>query len=272
MSETDSADLVLDLRPAEDFQRCHRPDSVNIPLEELAGRIHELPPRDVPLTIYDTDARRARWARSRLRARRRIVQDVIHGAAWLEDARTETGPSPRHLWQPHPLLVEAVGLAGQQWSSLMARRALDIACGTGRDAVFLATSGFQVEAWDVLPDALERCSDLARRNGVTVSTRCRNVETHPTIASESWDWVCCFNFLHRPLIPFIAGAVKRGGFIVYETFVHPQRERFGKPRREARELRSGELQSWFDGWQVLISREGRTGPRRISASLVACKP
>ncbi len=271
MSEKGPTDLVLDVRSAEDFQRCHRPDSVNIPLEELGGRVHELPPRDVPLTVYDTDARRARWARSRLQARRRIVQDVIHGGAWLEDVRTEVGPSRRHLWQPHSLLVEAAELAGEMWLSLAGRRALDVACGSGRDAVFLATSGFQVDAWDVLPDALERCSDLARRNGVTASTLCRDVETDPTIVSESWDMVCCFNFLHRPLIPFIAGAVKRGGLIVYETFVHPQREWFGKPRREARELRPGELRSCFDGWQVLISREGRTGPRRIAASLVARK-
>ena len=272
VSEERSTDLVLDVRSAEDFQRLHRPDSVNIPLEELARRIHELPPRDVPLTVYDADARRARWARSRLQARKRIVEEVIHGDAWLETARTETGPSLRHLWQPHSLLVEAVGLAGETWPSLAGRRLLDVACGTGRDAVFLATAGFQVEAWDVLPDALERCADLAKRNGVTVSTLCRNVETDPTITPESWDVVSCFNFLHRPLVPILAEAVKRGGLIVYETFVHPHRERFGKPSREAHELRPGELRSWFDGWQVLISREGRTGPRRIAASLAARKP
>ncbi len=40
---------VLDVRPAVDFERSHRAGSANIPLEELAGRVHELPPPHTPI-------------------------------------------------------------------------------------------------------------------------------------------------------------------------------------------------------------------------------
>jgi hypothetical protein len=87
-----------------------------------------------------------------------------------------------------------------------------------------------------------------------------------------FDMICCFNFLHRPLMPAIAEAVRRGGLVVYETFVHPQGEMFGRPTREAHLLRAGELPGFFAAWELLVLREGLTGPRRFAASLIARKP
>lgn len=263
---------ILDVRPAEDFQRRHRAGAVNIPLEELADRIHELPPRTTAVTLYDADERRARWARSRLRVRDRLVARVIYGDDWLQTGPTAQGPSHSRLWQPHALLIEAVEHARQAWGGVADRRALDIACGSGRDAVFLALTGFQTEAWDVLPDAVALCDDLARRHHVSVTTRQRDVEADPTIETACYDLVACFSFLHRPLMPHIAAAVRPGGFVVYETFVHPQRELFGKPRRDAHLLESAELPAWFEGWQIKTSNEGLTAPRRFTASLIARKP
>ena len=263
--------LILDVRPATAFTSLHRSGAVNIPLEELADRIHELPSREIPLTIYDGDPVRARWAVSRLKTRSRAVADVFHGALWLEEGPTASGESHGRLWQPHMLLASLVERVAELRPSNQGLRALDVGCGTGRDAVFLALSGFQVEAWDVLPDALDRCVDLAGRNGVVVTTRLRDVEADPEIEPGAFDVVCCFNFLHRPLMEHIARAVRPGGFVAYETFVHPQREKFGKPRRDQHLLRPGELPSWFEGWEILVSAEGQRGPRRYAASLIARK-
>ncbi|RIK68352.1 MAG: hypothetical protein DCC65_03955 [Planctomycetota bacterium] len=268
------AEAIVDVRPAEAFERLHRAGSANIPLEELAARVYELPPRDVPLTVYDENRTRALWAASRLRARGRSVVCAAHGAEWLAAGPTERGPSRTRLWRPHRLLEEAVeiirrpdgpGGAGPAGHP----RALDIACGTGRDAVFMALSGFEVEAWDILPDALERCAALAGRCGVGVRTLLRDVERDPAIAPESWDLVCCFNFLHRPLLSTMAAALRPGGLVVYETFVDPQREVYGKPGRAAHVLRPGELAAVFAGLEILVGREGPAGPRRIAASLIA---
>lgn len=269
-------DAILDVRPAEAFERSHRAGAVNIPLEELARRIHELPPRSVAVTIFDEHPTRARWAASRLCARERAIAAVHHGFSWLADGPTETGPSRSRLWQPHALLIELVELIRRDGLVQLAGnprpRALDIACGAGRDAVFLAINGFHVEAWDILPDALALADDLARRSGANIHTLQRDVEREGAIDENAYDLVCCFNFLHRPLLPHIAAAVRPGGIVVYETFVEPQRETFGKPSRASHVLAPGELARAFADWEILVSRQGLAGPRRYAASLIARKP
>lgn len=262
---------ILDVRPEAAFRCRHRAGAANIPLEELAGRTHELPPRDVPLIVFDVDGTRARWAASRLRAWERAVAQVVSGEEWLRAGPVEEGASQTRLWRPHGFLLEAVELARRLWSGVEGRLALDIACGSGREAVFLAMQGFRVDAMDVLPDALDRCRDLARRQDVTVETRCIDVQTAPTIEADRYDMVCCFNFLHRPLMPLVARAVRPGGLVVYETFLREQRERFGRPSRDSHVLEPDELPKYFDGWERLVSREGMSGPKRIVASLIARK-
>lgn len=264
---------ILDVRPRAVFERLHRMGAVNIPLEELVNRIHELSPPESPLAIYDDCRTRARWAASRLRARGRVTLSVFSGDPWLRSGPTVAGPQGcDRLWQPHALVREALAAAGRIWSSFDGRRALDLACGAGRDAVFLALSGFETEAWDVLPDALARCRDLARRYGATVTTRQRDLESEPQSIGERFDLICVFNYLHRPLMGAIADAVRPGGLMVYETFVQPQREMFGKPRRDAFVLKAGELPEWFHGWRIIASRESLAGPRRFVASLIAQRP
>ena len=270
MSDLTKSELILDVRPESAFLAYHREGAVNIPLEALTDRIHELPHPEMRLSVYDDREVRAKWARSRLRARGRTCVNVVSGEAWLRSERVVSGPSRDRLWRPHALLEEALDCARRLWGRLTGRTALDVACGSGRDAVFLALAGFtEVEAWDVLPDALQRCEGTARRCGVTVQTKCRDVEREPAVPIDGYDLICCFNYLHRPLMPAIAAGVRPGGLVVYETFVEKQRELFGKPRRDAFLLKSGELPGYFDGWDVLVFREGLTGPRRFAASLVA---
>lgn len=261
----------MDVRPEAAFEVLHRRGAVNIPLETLAGRIHELPPRDRALLVYDMHPTRARWAASRLRARRRWRIDIAWGADWLKGGLLASGPSRDRLWEPHGLLVEGLDWARRRWGSLEGRTALDIACGTGRDAVFMGLSGMAVEAWDVLPDAVRLCTGLAERNGVSIRASCRDVEKDAAIEPHRYDLITCFNFLHRPLMPVIASAVRPGGLVIYETFVTPQRDLFGRPRRDAHLLRPGELAAYFDGWRVLESREALAGPRRYVASLIAAR-
>lgn len=272
MARDVKAERILDVRPESAFLQRHRAGAVNIPLESLSRRIHELPPPETRLTVYDHNRTRARWAKSRLRVRGRTKVDVAYGESWLEAGASESGHSSDRLWEPHALLSEAVEVARRCWGSVEGKAALDIASGAGRDAVFLALAGFNVEAWDVLPDALERCVETAERYGVSVRTQCRDVEREPAMGVEGYDLISCFNFLHRPLMPVIAAGVRRGGLVVYETFVEKQRTLFGKPRKDAHLLRSGELPDYFSGWEILVSREGLTGPRRYAASLIARKP
>ncbi|MCB9853394.1 MAG: class I SAM-dependent methyltransferase [Phycisphaerales bacterium] len=158
------------------------------------------------------------------------------------------------------------------WTSLEGRCALDLACGSGRDAVAMAEAGLRVEAWDRYEEALDRCRSLAASAGVSVATRQVDVEVDRVLAPESFDVIACFNFLHRPLMSAIADAIRPGGFVVYETFTLEQRERFGKPRKDAHLLLPNELPSFFDSWQQVHHSESLAAPRRFVASIVARRP
>jgi len=263
---------LLDVRPTDAFQAGHHAEAAHIPLEELTVRIHELPAPDAPMTIYDTCHIRSRWAASRLRARGRLNVTPIWGDALAPNDLGQVGQPTVRLWRPHALLIEALSFFRKSPFTIrhsLAPRALDLASGTGRDAVHLALSGFDMDALDLLPDALERCADLAKRNGVCVRTICRDLEMNPDLGAAVYDLICVFNYLHRPLLPRLAAAIRPGGWIVYETFLIGQCERFGKPKSDAYLFHPGELRTAFDGWDIAVYREGLAGQRRFVASLIA---
>lgn len=269
---TSSHSPFLDVRSEAEFLGAHHPHAVNIPLEALADRIHELPPPYETLWLFDADSQRAGQAARMLRERDRMIEIIESGDPRIQHGGTVTGASTARLWRPHGLLHDLVAAMRTEWGDVKGRIALDVACGAGRDAVFLAEHGLQVTAWDILPDAVARCDDLARRTGVQLLANVRDVMAAGAIPPDSVDVACCFNFLHRPLMPSLAEAIRPGGFVCYETFVDPQRERFGKPTRPERVLRPGELAKFFKGWTLLVSREGLVSQRRIAASLIAQRP
>lgn len=115
-------------------------------------------------------------------------------------------------------------------------KVLDLACGKGRHACFLAGLGHAVEAVD--RDA-ELLSGLVGRAGI--SLRQADLEGGPwPYYGHAFDGIVVTNYLHRPLLPHLLGAVAEGGVLIYETFMVGN-ERFGKPADPAYLLRPGEL-------------------------------
>lgn len=113
---------------------------------------------------------------------------------------------------------------------------LDMACGGGRHTRFLAALGYAVEAVDRDGEAI---SGLAGIPGVTA--RQADLEGGPwPYYGVAFDGIIVTNYLHRPLIPNLFGALAPGGVLIYETFMVGN-ERFGKPTDPAHLLRSGEL-------------------------------
>lgn len=265
-------DRVIDVRPADDFQRGHRAGALNLPLEEIDQRIHELPPTGARITLFDKDPSRAQAAMERLSARARWELHVATGPDFLNEGSIEQGPSRARLWEPHPWLADALGLIEGSWGTLNGRRAVDLASGTGRDAVYLALRGLDVEAVDILPDALQRADHLAARYAAKLRTRIVDLEKNNFLDTEQFDLVVVFNYLQRSLFDNIRSTIRPGGFAVVEAFLVAQRERFGKPARDAHLLQPGELSRLFSDWRILRYREGESGPRRIAAGIVAQKP
>ena len=151
-------------------------------------------------------------------------------------------------------------------------RVLDVACGRGRHALWLATRGFDVHAIDKNPDAVAEVIAEANRLRLTLNADVVDLETEtpPSLGSQEYDVVIGFNYLHRPLMPALREAVTPGGLIFYETFTTRQAER-GHPRNPAFLLRDGELAELMAPFTILRSREGDLDGRFI-ASIIAERP
>lgn len=151
---------------------------------------------------------------------------------------------------------------------------LDLACGDGRNGIFLASRSLPVVLADRSESALEDARRLARQAGVEVKIWLVDLEGEgrDPLQGRSFGAVLVFRYLHRPLMPTIRRAVSPGGLLVYETFTGEQ-QRFGKPRNPEFLLRPGELLKWFGDWERIHYFEGiQTDPPRAVAQLVARKP
>lgn len=152
-------------------------------------------------------------------------------------ARPSIGPAA-----PAPFVAEHAPL-------LVPGRTLDLAAGSGRNAVFLAAAGHRVIAADVSRAALE---------GIRRSTRIDAVQVdldEPCFRAQSLDNVVCINFLDRRLVAEIFRWLRPGGVLLLDTFLIDQRD-LGHPRNPAFLLERNELLERLRGWRVLRYREG----------------
>jgi SAM-dependent methyltransferase len=149
-------------------------------------------------------------------------------------------------------------------------RVLDVACGKGRNAKFVAATGRPVHAIDRDAQALSELLEWARARKLPLTTEPLDLETDlPSLGHAQYDAVIVFNYLHRPLIPVIIEALAPGGYLLYETFTVGQAAR-GHPRNPDFLLRDGELPRLIWPLVVVRAREGDVDGKLI-ASVVAQK-
>jgi SAM-dependent methyltransferase len=158
--------------------------------------------------------------------------------------------------------------------SLPKGKALDLAAGEGRNAVFLAEHGFEAEAVDISPVAISRARKLAKARGVRIKGIAADLDTYRLLPGR-YDLVLNFYFLDRRLIPRIKRTLKKGGMVVFETYTTEQKKLgTGGPGQTQYVLKPNELLRLFRGFHVLFYREGvfrEGGKRRAIASLIAQK-
>ncbi|WP_209262475.1 class I SAM-dependent methyltransferase [Thiorhodococcus minor] len=132
--------------------------------------------------------------------------------------------------------------------------ALDLACGLGGNALWLAERGLEVCAWDLSAVAIERLrAAAAERPRIAVAAEVRDLIAHPP-APHSFDLICVVRFLDRGLAPKIAAALRPGGLLFYETFTREEAGGDG-PSDPAFRLAPNELLELFGGLVVRGYRE-----------------
>ena len=147
---------------------------------------------------------------------------------------------------------------------------LDVAMGGGRNSVYLASMGFQVEGVDISKDAIESALKLANEKHVRITTRLADLEKDYIIDEESYDAIICFNFLQRSLIPRMKEGLRAGGIIVYETYIVEQAH-FGRPSNPDYLLKHNELLDFFRDFRCLRYHEGIMTEGRAVAGIISQK-
>jgi SAM-dependent methyltransferase len=201
-------------------------------------------------------------------------------------------PSSQSEWDEKYRLAEEVpeaepaGILCELLPLLPAGRALDLACGSGRNALFLAERGRHVTAVDWSEPGLGILEARAQNKKIPVRriqkpvdsgrTKRAGIDVLPADLEEiqlpenCYDVIVCIRYLQRSLFPQICRALRPGGMLLYETFTRAQLDFESGPKDPAYLLNPGELREAFPELCVLFYRELRAG--QGIASLAAQKP
>jgi tellurite methyltransferase len=156
---------------------------------------------------------------------------------------------------------------------------LDLACGSGRNGLYLIENDIPVTFADVNSAAIEQVQQLASMANNTQQADFWSIdfeqEGASPLAGKSFAAILVFRYLHRPLFEQIKHAILPNGMIIYETFTTAQAQ-FGRPKNPDFLLKSGELVEIFSDWKILHSFEGiiesTNGSKQVIAQIVAIKP
>jgi SAM-dependent methyltransferase len=167
--------------------------------------------------------------------------------------------------EPHRLVVEFA-------SNLEPGRALDLACGVGRHAIWLAERGWRVTAVDNSRVAIEILQRRADERGHSIDFRIADLERHEfMIEAGAYDLILDCHYLQRDLLPAIKAGARVGGIVIAVIAMVDDDPRI-KPMNPAFLLNPGELRTEFEGWELIHIFEGKPAGgahRRAMAEIIA---
>ena len=205
-----------------------------------------------PRTAYLDHLKRSGIGSAELAERSRVIErlardrrDELHPAFF---DRTYSSPKPRFNTEPNALLVQAV-------RAVKPGRALDVDMGQGRNAVYLASKGWDVTGFDFSPEGVRAAGDAARKAGVTITALVRRHEDFD-FGRAQWDLVVMSYTwvpLRSPYVDRIVDSLKPGGLLVFEHLM----EESGSERAAPWLPRPDELPKVFSRLRVLRYQDVR---------------
>jgi tellurite methyltransferase len=184
--------------------------------------------------------------------------------AWNERYRSAERPKEDLEADPTPLVTETA-------AHLKPGKALDLACGAGRNAIWLAEHAWTVTAVDGARAAIEVLQKRASHRGLRVDAQIADLEKQEyRIEPAAWDLIAICYYLQRDLFDPAKLGVAPGGVLLAIVHLADAGEEPTCKRMSPRELRS-----YFQGWDILHYYEGQpkdAAHRRAVAEIVARRP
>jgi tellurite methyltransferase len=146
-----------------------------------------------------------------------------------------------------------------EWLPRLQRgRALDVACGAGRNALFLAANGYAVTALDISGVALERGRRSATERGLTIEWLRADLDDDPArvLPAGPFDLIVWVRYVHRTLMPHLVARLAPGGALLCEQHLQTG-EAVAGPASAAFRLAPGELLAAAHGMCIEHSFDGR---------------
>ncbi len=261
---------ILDVRKLSHFQQAHINGSAHIESNELQERQYELSKPQQPIRLVCCKSTK-QAAINFLAQKNYQINQLLE---WNDNtipllkkmALLASGNASHYLWKPTDALPYFLSLLNAKniVFNNSQPKVLDVACGTGRDLVYLGLNGWSIYGVDYLSAALEKYQKLAQRLQLEAHSFQIDLEKniHEFDAIEDkFELVQVFRYLHRPLLERLQAKIAVGGFLIYQTFYQGV-ESFGKPKKARFILKAGELAhafSDFDIWEdsVINLDDGR---------------
>jgi len=143
--------------------------------------------------------------------------------------------------------------------------ALDIACGAGRNAIYLASCGYSVDAVDISPIGLERAQRSADVAGVEVNWICADLMAEDTddipvddvlpVPHSDYDLIVVFRFVAKELLERLHEYLAPSGFLIVEEHLQTSAEVVG-PSSQRFRMAPGQLSQLLAPLQIVHSFEG----------------
>ncbi|KYR01912.1 hypothetical protein DLAC_00701 [Tieghemostelium lacteum] len=302
ITQTQNINLI-DLRSSEEFSQSHFPHSTNIPYTEFLERIYELPPRSSNLAIYyndnDKNIQISQISDSLknynfiIFKQSSLLYQFSHNNSnnLLEELQCESGIEKSIiLWKACKYLEESIDFIEnslflkykttttseiEEKKKIQLLNAIDIACGSGRDCLYLLNRKNQVR-WNIygvdndeilLNKMILAANRLVTDSQSTIHSLLLDLEAfnpddfndkEPNIQQlehldkikqllllkepNGFDLVHVARYLYRPLFRVLTDIIRKNGFILYHTFMEPSH---GKPKRKRFLLKVNELKQIF---------------------------
>ena len=159
-------------------------------------------------------------------------------------------------------------------------QAIDVGCGTGRNAIYLARRGWQVDAVDISEVALNHLTETASAESLPITCVQADLEDaahRPAdlFTADRYDLAIMARYTNLPLIDTLKRALRAGGYLIVEEHLVTEADVVG-PRSPQFRVAPGALSDAAAGLDIIAYREGIVndpdGRSAALAQLVARKP